>query len=43
MRLPETIVIDEDVDIGADTVILPHTQLFGETIIGSGCVIGPAA
>ena len=43
MRLPETIVIDEDVRIGADTVILPYSQLFGKTVIGSGCVIGPSA
>ncbi|MDF3014917.1 MAG: UDP-N-acetylglucosamine pyrophosphorylase [Thermomicrobiales bacterium] len=43
MRLPETIVIDEDVRVGADTVILPNTQLSGATVIGSGCVIGPSA
>ena len=43
MRLPETVAIDEDVQIGADTVVLPHSQLFGTTMIGSGCVIGPAA
>lgn len=43
MRLPETIVIDEDVEIGADSVILPHTQVLGETKIGMGSVIGPAS
>ena len=43
MRLPETIVIDEDVQIGGDTVILPHSQLSGATVVGSGCVIGPSA
>jgi bifunctional UDP-N-acetylglucosamine pyrophosphorylase / glucosamine-1-phosphate N-acetyltransferase len=43
MRLPETIVIDEDVRVGADTVILPNSQLSGATVVGSGCVIGPAA
>jgi bifunctional UDP-N-acetylglucosamine pyrophosphorylase / glucosamine-1-phosphate N-acetyltransferase len=43
MRLPETIVIDEDVRVGADTVILPNTQLSGATVIGSACVIGPSA
>jgi bifunctional UDP-N-acetylglucosamine pyrophosphorylase / glucosamine-1-phosphate N-acetyltransferase len=43
MRLPETIAIDEDVQIGGDTVILPYSQLSGATIVGSGCVIGPSA
>lgn len=43
MRLPETIAIDEDVEIGGDTVILPHSQLSGATVVGSGCVIGPSA
>jgi bifunctional UDP-N-acetylglucosamine pyrophosphorylase/glucosamine-1-phosphate N-acetyltransferase len=43
MRLPETIAIDEDVQIGADTVILPYSQLSGATVVGSACVIGPAA
>jgi bifunctional UDP-N-acetylglucosamine pyrophosphorylase/glucosamine-1-phosphate N-acetyltransferase len=42
MRLPETIVVDEDVAVGADTVILPHSLLHGSTEIGSGCMIGPA-
>jgi bifunctional UDP-N-acetylglucosamine pyrophosphorylase/glucosamine-1-phosphate N-acetyltransferase len=43
MRLPETIAIDEDVSVGADTVILPYSQLLGKTALGSGCVIGPSA
>jgi bifunctional UDP-N-acetylglucosamine pyrophosphorylase / glucosamine-1-phosphate N-acetyltransferase len=43
MRLPETIVIDEDVRVGADTVILPYSQLSSATLVGSDCVIGPAA
>jgi bifunctional UDP-N-acetylglucosamine pyrophosphorylase/glucosamine-1-phosphate N-acetyltransferase len=43
MRLPETIVIEEDVRVGADTVILPNSQLSGATVVGSGCVIGPSA
>jgi bifunctional UDP-N-acetylglucosamine pyrophosphorylase / glucosamine-1-phosphate N-acetyltransferase len=43
MRLPETIAIDEDVQIGGDTVILPYSQLSGATVVGSGCVIGPSA
>ena len=41
MRLPETIAIDEDVQIGGDTVILPYSQLSGRTVVGSACVIGP--
>ena len=43
MRLPETIVIDEDVRVGADSVILPHSQLLGVTTVGEGCLLGPAA
>ena len=43
MRLPETITIDEDVQVGADSVILPHSQLLGATTVGAACVIGPAA
>jgi bifunctional UDP-N-acetylglucosamine pyrophosphorylase/glucosamine-1-phosphate N-acetyltransferase len=42
MRLPETIVVDEDVEIGPDTVILPHTALHGATVAGKACVLGPA-
>lgn len=42
MRLPETITIDEDVQVGADTILLPQTQLQGRTSVGSGCEIGPA-
>jgi bifunctional UDP-N-acetylglucosamine pyrophosphorylase/glucosamine-1-phosphate N-acetyltransferase len=43
MRLPETIVIDEDVRVGPDTVILPYSQLLGATVVGAMCLIGPAA
>jgi bifunctional UDP-N-acetylglucosamine pyrophosphorylase / glucosamine-1-phosphate N-acetyltransferase len=43
MRLPETIVVDELVDVGPDTVILPHTSLHGATVVGQACVLGPAA
>jgi bifunctional UDP-N-acetylglucosamine pyrophosphorylase/glucosamine-1-phosphate N-acetyltransferase len=43
MRLPETIVIDEDVAVAPDTVILPYTHLLGATRIGSDCIIGPHA
>jgi bifunctional UDP-N-acetylglucosamine pyrophosphorylase/glucosamine-1-phosphate N-acetyltransferase len=43
MRLPETIVVDEDVRVGADTAILPYSHLSGATVVGSACVIGPSA
>jgi bifunctional UDP-N-acetylglucosamine pyrophosphorylase/glucosamine-1-phosphate N-acetyltransferase len=43
MRLPETIVIDEEVGVGPDTIILPYTELLGATVVGAGCVLGPAA
>jgi bifunctional UDP-N-acetylglucosamine pyrophosphorylase / glucosamine-1-phosphate N-acetyltransferase len=43
MRLPETIIMDDDVEIGADSVILPNTMLLGRTRIGSGATIGPDA
>jgi bifunctional UDP-N-acetylglucosamine pyrophosphorylase/glucosamine-1-phosphate N-acetyltransferase len=36
---PETCVIDPDVEVGADTIIEPFTQLLGTTRIGSGCHI----
>jgi bifunctional UDP-N-acetylglucosamine pyrophosphorylase / glucosamine-1-phosphate N-acetyltransferase len=38
---PETIFIDEQVQIGTDTVLLPGTILLGDTVIGDGCRIGP--
>ena len=40
---PETIVIDETVQIGADTTILPFSVITGQTTIGSNCQIGPHA
>ncbi len=43
MRLPETIVIDERVEVGRDTVLLPYTELLGASVVGSACVIGPAS
>jgi bifunctional UDP-N-acetylglucosamine pyrophosphorylase/glucosamine-1-phosphate N-acetyltransferase len=39
----DTTFVDEDVEIGADTVVLPHSILRGRTTIGVGCEIGPAA
>ncbi len=38
---PATTFIDQDVEIGQDTIIWPNTYLQGTTIIGSDCVIGP--
>src|SRR5437016_3566751 len=34
---PETCVIDEQVEVAADTIIEPFVQLLGQTCIGSGC------
>ncbi len=39
---PATTYIEDSVQIGMDTVILPGTHLTGETTIGSECRIGPA-
>ncbi len=36
---PETVLIDADVTVGADTVIEPFVQLLGETTIGEDCLI----
>jgi bifunctional UDP-N-acetylglucosamine pyrophosphorylase / glucosamine-1-phosphate N-acetyltransferase len=36
---PETCVIDNDVEIGADTVLEPFVQVLGRTRIGSDCRI----
>ena len=38
---PERVYIEDTVEIGQDTVILPNTRLIGSTKIGSGCEIGP--
>ncbi|MFD1825853.1 MULTISPECIES: bifunctional UDP-N-acetylglucosamine diphosphorylase/glucosamine-1-phosphate N-acetyltransferase GlmU [Mumia] len=38
---PATTWIDVDVSIGADTTILPGTQVLGATTIGADAVIGP--
>lgn len=40
MLLPETTLVDADVEIGQDTVIEPNVQLLGRTRIGAGCSIG---
>ncbi|MGH9733522.1 MAG: bifunctional UDP-N-acetylglucosamine diphosphorylase/glucosamine-1-phosphate N-acetyltransferase GlmU [Candidatus Acidiferrales bacterium] len=40
MYLPETIAIDPEVAVGADSVVEPGVQLLGETHIGARCKIG---
>lgn len=37
---PATIVLDPDVEVGADTVIEPGVSLLGRTRVGEGCRIG---
>jgi len=38
---PDSITIDETVKLSPDVIIEPQTHLRGNTIIGSGCHIGP--
>ncbi|MBM7558966.1 bifunctional UDP-N-acetylglucosamine diphosphorylase/glucosamine-1-phosphate N-acetyltransferase GlmU [Marinitoga litoralis] len=38
---PDTTYISPDVEIGQDTIIHPMTFIFGNTIIGEECEIGP--
>lgn len=40
---PERTYIEKDVQIGADTVLLPGCIVKGGTVIGTDCVIGPSA
>jgi bifunctional UDP-N-acetylglucosamine pyrophosphorylase/glucosamine-1-phosphate N-acetyltransferase len=40
IQMPETVLIDPEVAIGADTVIEPAVQLLGRTRIGANCTIG---
>ena len=39
MLMPESILIDPDVTVGADTVLEPGVQLLGKSRIGAGCTI----
>ena len=39
IELPETVLIDPEVTIGADTHIEPCVQLLGRTRIGAGCTV----
>lgn len=38
---PASTFIDDSVEIGIDTIIHPTTFIFGRTVIGEGCNIGP--
>jgi bifunctional UDP-N-acetylglucosamine pyrophosphorylase/glucosamine-1-phosphate N-acetyltransferase len=40
---PETVTIDEDVQIGMDTIIGPFAQITGNSVIGSSCKVGAAS
>ena len=40
---PDTTYIDEEVEIGQDTIVRPHTILQGACRIGESCRIGPNA
>jgi len=39
---PLTVTIDQEVEIGQDTIIYPFTIIEGKTKIGRDCIIGPA-
>ncbi len=39
LQLPETVVIDPEVEIGADSLVEPCVHLLGKTRIGRGCTI----
>ena len=39
IELPETVLIDPEVIVGADTRIEPGVQLLGKTKVGAGCTI----
>ncbi|MEL6246665.1 MAG: bifunctional UDP-N-acetylglucosamine diphosphorylase/glucosamine-1-phosphate N-acetyltransferase GlmU [Cyanobacteria bacterium J06648_16] len=43
MRNPESITIDATVQVAPDVVLEPQTHLRGNTVIESGCVIGPGS
>ena len=40
---PETVTIDPDVRIGADTIIEPFARILGSTVIGEDCRVGAAS
>ena len=38
---PETVTIDAEVRIGMDSIVAPFAQIFGKSVIGENCVVGP--
>lgn len=40
---PETVFIDEHVQIGIDSIVYPHSMVTGATVIGERCEIGPSS
>ncbi|NLW10047.1 MAG: bifunctional UDP-N-acetylglucosamine diphosphorylase/glucosamine-1-phosphate N-acetyltransferase GlmU [Firmicutes bacterium] len=38
---PTTTYVDPRVKLGADTTVYPGTHLYGETVVGEGCHLGP--
>jgi len=40
---PQTVIIDEGVEIGQDTVVFPFSMVLDGTVIGADCRIGPSA
>jgi bifunctional UDP-N-acetylglucosamine pyrophosphorylase/glucosamine-1-phosphate N-acetyltransferase len=38
---PASTFVDQDVEIGQDTIIYPNCLIEGKTVIGNDCVIGP--
>jgi bifunctional UDP-N-acetylglucosamine pyrophosphorylase/glucosamine-1-phosphate N-acetyltransferase len=40
---PATTYIGPEVRIGADTTLLPNTHLWGKSVVGSDCTVGPNA
>lgn len=42
MLLPETITIDDEVELAPNVIIEPHSHLRGHSQVGSGSIIGPS-
>ncbi len=42
MLLPETITIDDDVELAPNVIIEPHSHLRGHSKVGEGSIIGPS-
>ena len=43
MLLPDTITIDDEVELAPNVIIEPHSHLRGNTKVGSGTTIGPSS